>query len=112
MDYSKWKKILIILMIVNILWTFYNRVFASTLADFFSNTTLIEKNSAQFTTGYYTVKVPSLIYDYDTILCATFSRSSTHIGILLFSNNKIFVDSNGVLYGEKNKPRLLLGNFF
>lgn len=104
MDYSKWKKILIVLMIINILWIFYNRVFGSTLTDYFINTTQIEKNSAEFTTGYYTIKVPSLIYDYDNILCATFSRSSTHIGILLFSNNKIFVDSNGVLYGEVNKP--------
>lgn len=29
MDYSKWKKFLIILTIINLIWIFYNRVFAS-----------------------------------------------------------------------------------
>lgn len=111
-DYSKLKKILIILMIVNILWTFYNRVFGADNTVFFTNCVDLSQKPYTFDMGSSsyggtrTVKLPSFIYDYNNILIAMLVNDRnvyTKVGIIVFSDSKIMVNSSGTIYGEVGK---------
>ena len=113
MGYSnKWRKILIILSIINLLWIFYNRVFAAS-SDFLANTTTFNTVTQDVTIGTSNYggaitfqNIPSFIFEYSNVLLVMnvnqYSLGNKSV-LFLFTNNKIFVDNNGVIRGENNK---------
>lgn len=110
MGYSNntWRKILTILMIINlcfILFARFSRVFGAT--DYYFNVTLLKQNQSEFTFGSSsyggtrTVKLPSFIYEYKNIIvCMLVNKynTGTKTGCILFSNDDILIDSN-TFYG-------------
>lgn len=118
-DYSKWKKILIILMIINILWTFYNRVFANAEGYYYTKTDIVKDvNTVVIGNADYggtrTFILPDFIFDYDNILISMTMNprnvNSKSINII-FSNSKIIVQSDGWLCGEEGQDYYLYYNF-
>lgn len=109
-DYSKWKKILIILMIINlcfILFSKFSRVFAS--FDYIT-TTPLEKNQTTVVIGNSnyggtrTIILPEWIYDFSNIcICMDVNKYNvnTKTGCIIFSNDKIFYGNNS-FWSDKN----------
>ena len=114
-DYSKWKKILIILMIINLCFIIFskiNKVLGAEVSAFFTNSISLENKPPEFVIGSSqyggtrTIKLPSFVYDYNNILVAMYVNqysTSTKTGVVIFSNNKIMVNNGGTIYGEPNK---------
>lgn len=112
MDYSKWKKILVILMIINLIWIFYNRVFAVTTEDYYYTRFNINPNEPYVTLGSSDyggqrfIALSEFMYEYNNIVISmyvNYRNVNTKVCYLIFSNSNITLSSTGQLKGVPNQ---------